>query len=143
MTHNEPMNVLAERAGRARASRRQRSRAARDKHPWTWVAVEGAAEISGFGCPGDGIGGERLRVALREIVVSAGCMHDDLGVYDTTMTAEGCAAVVIHPSPGLAPAHHSRVRSAFCRFLRPLLDMSVLVGSSKPAAVAGRLELRD
>jgi PPOX class probable F420-dependent enzyme len=64
---------------------------------WTWVAVEGTAEIIGPDDPVDGIDGERLRILLREIFASAGGVHEDLEVYDAAMAAEGRAAVLVHP----------------------------------------------
>jgi PPOX class probable F420-dependent enzyme len=67
------------------------------RHHWTWVAMEGTAEIIGPDDPVDGIDGERLRVLLREIFVSAGGVHDDFAAYDAAMTAEGRAAVLVYP----------------------------------------------
>jgi PPOX class probable F420-dependent enzyme len=63
---------------------------------WQWAAVEGSADLAG---PDDplGLGGERIRLLLREIFTAAGGTHDDWDTYDRVMAEERRTAVLITP----------------------------------------------
>lgn len=64
---------------------------------WTWIALEGSAQIIGPDDAVAGVDGERRRMLLREIFAAAGGVHEDLDAYDATMVAEGRAAVLVRP----------------------------------------------
>lgn len=64
---------------------------------WRWAAVEGSAEIIGPDDPNPDIGGEQLRLLLRDIYKAAGGRHDDWDDYDRTMVEERRAAVLVSP----------------------------------------------
>lgn len=64
---------------------------------WRWAAVEGDAEIIGPDDPHPEVGGEALRLLLRDIFRAAGGTHDDWDTYDRVMAEERRAAVLIVP----------------------------------------------
>jgi PPOX class probable F420-dependent enzyme len=64
---------------------------------WQWAGVEGPVELAGPDDPLEGIGGERLRLLLREIFTAAGGRHPDFDEYDRVMAEERRVAVLIHP----------------------------------------------
>jgi PPOX class probable F420-dependent enzyme len=64
---------------------------------WSWVTVEGSAELVGPDDMRDDVGPERLRLLLREIFTAAGGSHDDWDAYDRVMAAERRTAVFVEP----------------------------------------------
>jgi len=64
---------------------------------WQWAAVEGYAEVIGPDDPHPEVEGERLRLLLREVFVSAGGTHEDWQEYDRVMRDERSAAVLVAP----------------------------------------------
>jgi PPOX class probable F420-dependent enzyme len=68
---------------------------------WSWITLEGRAELAG---PDDALGGwtreeqaERLPGLLRDIFSAAGGTHDDWATYDRVMAEERRVAVLISP----------------------------------------------
>lgn len=64
---------------------------------WRWATVEGVAEIIGPDDPHPSVGGDRLRLLLRDIFRAAGGLHDDWDTYDRVMAEQRRAAVLITP----------------------------------------------
>jgi PPOX class probable F420-dependent enzyme len=64
---------------------------------WQWATVEGDAEVIGPDDPHPAVGGEALRLLLRDIFRAAGGTHDDWETYDRVMAAERRAAVLVVP----------------------------------------------
>ncbi|HEX3907439.1 MAG TPA: TIGR03618 family F420-dependent PPOX class oxidoreductase [Mycobacteriales bacterium] len=64
---------------------------------WTWVTVEGRAQLIGPEDPDPSIDAERLRLLLREVYTAAGGQHDDWAAYDRTMIEERRTAVFVVP----------------------------------------------
>lgn len=64
---------------------------------WSWVTVEGTAQIAGPLDPMNGVDAERLRLLLREVYSGAGGEHDDWQEYDRAMAREQRAAVLVAP----------------------------------------------
>jgi PPOX class probable F420-dependent enzyme len=62
---------------------------------WQWAAVEGNAEVIGPDDQHSDVGGEALRLLLRDIFEAAGGTHDDWDTYDRVMAAERRAAVLL------------------------------------------------
>lgn len=77
--------------------RRHRSASLQWRAGWSWVTVEGDAELIGPDDPAEGIDQERLRVLLREIFTAAGGEHEDWAEYDRVMAAERRTAVLLVP----------------------------------------------
>ena len=65
---------------------------------WRWATVEGEAELFGPDDPNPAVGGEALRLLLREVFTAAGGTHDDWSTYDRVMAEERRTAVLITPS---------------------------------------------
>jgi PPOX class probable F420-dependent enzyme len=65
---------------------------------WQWTAVEGSAELIGPDDPHPEIGGEGLRLLLREVFTAAGGTHDDWDTYDQVMRDERRTAVLVSPA---------------------------------------------
>jgi PPOX class probable F420-dependent enzyme len=65
---------------------------------WTWVAVEGRAELIGPADPHTDVDAERLRLLLREVFVAAGGNHHDWDAYDRTMAEQHRTVVLVHES---------------------------------------------
>jgi PPOX class probable F420-dependent enzyme len=70
---------------------------------WQWAAVEGPVELAGPDDALGGVGGDRLRLLLREIFSAAGGTHDDWDEYDRVMAAERRVAVFVHPDRVYGP----------------------------------------
>src|SRR4051812_15982442 len=64
---------------------------------WTWVTVEGRAELIGPDDPHPGVRDEALPQMLRDIFVAAGGTHDDWDAYDRTMVEQRRTAVFVEP----------------------------------------------
>lgn len=64
---------------------------------WQWAAVEGDAEIIGPDDPHPDVGGEALRLLLRDVFRAAGGTHDDWDTYDRVMAEQRRAAVLVAP----------------------------------------------
>jgi PPOX class probable F420-dependent enzyme len=64
---------------------------------WRWATVEGDAEIIGPDDPHPEMGGDAVRLLLRDIFQAAGGSHDDWDTYDRVMAQERRAAVLIAP----------------------------------------------
>ena len=64
---------------------------------WSWVAVEGRAQLIGPEDPDPSIDADRLRLLLREVYTAAGGHHDDWASYDRTMIEERRTAVFVVP----------------------------------------------
>lgn len=64
---------------------------------WEWAAAEGPAQLIGPDDPVPGIGGEALRLLLREVFTAAGGTHDDWDTYDAVMARERRTAVLVTP----------------------------------------------
>jgi hypothetical protein len=64
---------------------------------WTWVAVEGHADIVGPFDRLDGFEPDRLAGLLRDIYVAGGGQHEDWAAYDAAMAVERRAAVLVRP----------------------------------------------
>ncbi|MDR7300010.1 TIGR03618 family F420-dependent PPOX class oxidoreductase [Haloactinomyces albus] len=64
---------------------------------WSWITVEGSAEIVGPKDPLEGVDAEGLRLLLREVFAGAGGEHEDWQEYDRAMAREQRAAVLIDP----------------------------------------------
>ena len=62
---------------------------------WSWVTVEGRAELIGPDDPHPDVDDELLRLLLREIFSAAGGSHDDWPAYDRTMREERRTAVLV------------------------------------------------
>ncbi|MGH3389523.1 MAG: TIGR03618 family F420-dependent PPOX class oxidoreductase [Actinomadura sp.] len=65
---------------------------------WQWAAAEGHAELIGPADTHPEVGGERLRLLLREIFTAAGGTHDDWDTYDRVMREERRTAVLVSPA---------------------------------------------
>lgn len=65
---------------------------------WSWVAVEGHAELIGPDDPRAGVDPERLRLLLREVFAAAGGSHDDWGAYDRVMAEQRRTVVLVVPT---------------------------------------------
>ncbi len=65
---------------------------------WSWIAVEGVAELIGPQDPHPQVDAERLRLLLREVFTAAGGTHDDWPAYDRAMVDEGRVAVLVRPT---------------------------------------------
>lgn len=64
---------------------------------WRWATVEGDAEIIGPDDPHPTVGGEALRLLLRDVFRAAGGTHDDWDGYDRVMAEERRAVVLVTP----------------------------------------------
>jgi PPOX class probable F420-dependent enzyme len=64
---------------------------------WSWVTVEGQAQLIGPDDPDRAFDAERLRLMLREVFVAAGGDHDDWDGYDRTMLEQRRTAVFVTP----------------------------------------------
>jgi PPOX class probable F420-dependent enzyme len=64
---------------------------------WEWISVSGAVTLAGPDDPHPGVGGDALRLLLRQIFHAAGGQHDDLNRYDEVMAAERRCAVLLTP----------------------------------------------
>ncbi len=64
---------------------------------WRWAGVEGRVDLAGPDDPLDGVGGEELRLLLRDIFTAAGGTHDDWDEYDRVMSNERRVAVLVQP----------------------------------------------
>jgi PPOX class probable F420-dependent enzyme len=64
---------------------------------WSWVTVEGRAQLIGPDDPDPAYDAERLRLLLREVFVAAGGHHDDWDGYDRTMIEQRRTAVFLTP----------------------------------------------
>jgi PPOX class probable F420-dependent enzyme len=64
---------------------------------WSWVTVEGRAQLVGPDDPDPAFDAERLRLLLREVFVAAGGDHDDWDGYDRTMLEQRRTAVFVTP----------------------------------------------
>lgn len=64
---------------------------------WSWVSVDGEAELAGPDDPLPGLAPERLPALLREVFTAAGGTHDDWHSYDRTMVEERRVAVLVRP----------------------------------------------
>jgi PPOX class probable F420-dependent enzyme len=64
---------------------------------WQWTTVEGDAELIGPDDPHPGIGGDAVRLLLRDIFRAAGGTHEDWDTFDRVMAEERRAAVLITP----------------------------------------------
>jgi PPOX class probable F420-dependent enzyme len=81
------------------ANLRERNQiAATFRSGWRWATVEGRALLIGPDDPLAEIGGERLRLLLREVFIAAGGSHDNWSEYDRVMAQERRAVVLIAPS---------------------------------------------
>jgi PPOX class probable F420-dependent enzyme len=65
---------------------------------WSWIAVEGSAELIGPDDPSAGIDDERLRLLLREVFAAAGGNHDDWDEYDRVMADQHRTVVFVDPA---------------------------------------------
>jgi hypothetical protein len=65
---------------------------------WSWVALEGHAELCGPDDRLDGVSSAGLRQLLREIAQASGVVPADWGEYDRLVAAERRSAVLITPS---------------------------------------------
>jgi PPOX class probable F420-dependent enzyme len=65
---------------------------------WSWLTVEGRAEIVGPDDPAPAIDEVAMRRVLREVFSAAGGTHDDWDQFDATMRAERRSAVFVRPS---------------------------------------------
>lgn len=64
---------------------------------WSWITVEGTAEIVGPHDAMPGVDAERLRMLLREAFTAAGGHHEDWNAYDREMARQQRAAVLVTP----------------------------------------------
>jgi PPOX class probable F420-dependent enzyme len=64
---------------------------------WSWVTVEGRAQLIGPDDPAPAYDAERLRLLLREVFVAAGGGHDDWDAYDREMLEQRRTAVFLTP----------------------------------------------
>jgi PPOX class probable F420-dependent enzyme len=64
---------------------------------WSWVTVEGRAQLIGPDDPDPGFDADRLRLLLREVYTAAGGQHDDWAAYDRIMLEERRTAVFVVP----------------------------------------------
>jgi PPOX class probable F420-dependent enzyme len=64
---------------------------------WSWVAVEGIAELCGPNDALEGVGPEDLRRLLRTVAQAAGAGHEDWHEYDRWAAAEQRTAVLLTP----------------------------------------------
>jgi hypothetical protein len=64
---------------------------------WSWVAVEGIAELCGPNDALEGVGPEELRHVLRTVAQAAGASHEDWHEYDRWAAVEGRTAVLLTP----------------------------------------------
>ncbi|HEX4245091.1 MAG TPA: TIGR03618 family F420-dependent PPOX class oxidoreductase [Acidimicrobiales bacterium] len=65
---------------------------------WTWLAVEGRAELIGPDDPSAGLDARAVRLLLRQVFTAAGGTHDDWDAYDRTMAEQRRAVVLVTPS---------------------------------------------
>jgi PPOX class probable F420-dependent enzyme len=64
---------------------------------WSWVTVEGHAQLVGPDDPDPAVNADRLRLLLREVFAAAGGTHDDWEAYDRAMAEERRTAVLVGP----------------------------------------------
>lgn len=64
---------------------------------WSWVAVEGTAELCGPDDPLEGVGPEEMRRLLRTVASAAGAHHEDWTEYDRVAAAERRTVVLVRP----------------------------------------------
>jgi PPOX class probable F420-dependent enzyme len=64
---------------------------------WSWVTVEGRAQLIGPDDPDPAYDADRLRLLLREVFKAAGGDHDDWDGYDRTMLEQRRTAVFVTP----------------------------------------------
>jgi PPOX class probable F420-dependent enzyme len=64
---------------------------------WSWVTIEGRAQLIGPHDPDPAFDAGRLRLLLRELFVAAGGDHDDWDSYDRTMIEQRRTAVFVTP----------------------------------------------
>jgi len=65
---------------------------------WTWVTVEGRAELIGPDDVRSDVDAEELRLLLREVFRAAGGTHDDWDAYDRTMAEQRRTVVLVSPT---------------------------------------------
>lgn len=65
---------------------------------WQWATAEGRAQLVGPDDAHPQVGGDRLRLLLRDIFTAAGGTHDDWDTYDRVMREERRTAVLVSPA---------------------------------------------
>jgi PPOX class probable F420-dependent enzyme len=65
---------------------------------WTWVTVEGRAELIGPDDPHPNLDADQVRLLLRAVFTAAGGTHDDWDAYDAEMAAQRRTAVLVRPT---------------------------------------------
>lgn len=65
---------------------------------WSWVALEGTAELCGPDDHLDGVSRPRLRQLLREIAEASGMEYEDWYEYDRLVETERRTAVLVTPT---------------------------------------------
>jgi hypothetical protein len=65
---------------------------------WSWVALEGTAELCGPADHLEGVSPAGLRQLLREIAQASGVEHEDWHEYDRLVAAERRTAVLLTPT---------------------------------------------
>lgn len=64
---------------------------------WSWVAVEGTAELCGPADPLEGVDTEEMRRLLRTVAYAAGSHPEDWTEYDRVAASEGRTVVLLNP----------------------------------------------
>lgn len=65
---------------------------------WSWVTIEGRAELIGPDDVHPAVSAADLRMLLRAVFTAAGGTHDDWAAYDRTMAEQRRTAVLVDPS---------------------------------------------
>jgi PPOX class probable F420-dependent enzyme len=64
---------------------------------WSWVTVEGRAQLVGPDDPDPAFDADQLRLLLREVFIAAGGDHEDWEGYDRAMLEQRRTAVFVAP----------------------------------------------
>jgi len=65
---------------------------------WSWVSVDGTAELAGPDDPLPGLDPSRVPELLRDVFAGAGGQHSDWDAYDKVMAEQRRVAVLVTPS---------------------------------------------
>jgi len=65
---------------------------------WSWVSLDGTAQLAGPNDRLSGLDPDHLLGLLRAIFTAAGGQHPDWETYDRIMAEQGRVAVLINPS---------------------------------------------